>query len=108
MLVMNRPESSAGDELWHKPLLSPFFRKCDGVLLINFANGSIEYHPRDESGAKLLCDLILELKPGRLICGFIDELEKEKLRAAGTDVRIGSCSCSVGELVTSFSALPNA
>jgi hypothetical protein len=30
------------------------------------------------------------------------------LRAAGIDVRLGSCSCPVDELVTSFSTLPPA
>lgn len=89
-------------------VLCPFFRNCDGVLLINAANGSKEFHPRDQSGAKLLCDLILELKPRRLICGFIDEPEKQKLRAVGIDVRIGSCSCPLDELVASSSALPKA
>ena len=89
-------------------LLSPFFRNCDGVLLINSANGSKEFHPRDQSGAKSLCELILELKPRRLICRFIDEPEKQKLRAVGIDVRIGSCSCPLDELVASSSALPKA
>lgn len=90
------------------PLLCPFFGKCDGVLLINSADGSEEFHPRDRSGAKLLCELILELKPKQLICGFIGEPEKQKLHAAGIDVRLGSCSCPVDELVASFSNLPKA
>ena len=89
-------------------LLCPFYGKCDGVLLTNAADGSKEFHPRDRSGAKSLCELILELKPRKLICGFIGEPEKEKLRAAGIDVRLGSCNCPVDELVTSFSTLPKA
>lgn len=90
------------------PLLCPFFGKCDGVLLINSADGSKDFHPRDRSGAKPLCKLVLELRPHQLICGFIDEPEKEKLRAAGIDVRLGSCSCPVDELVATFSELPKA
>lgn len=90
------------------PLLCPFFDKCDGVLLINSADGSTKFHPRDRSSAKRLCDLILELKPPKLICGFIGAAEKKKLRSAGIDVRLGSCNCPVDELVSTFSSLPKA
>ncbi len=89
-------------------LLCPFFVKCDGVLLINSADGSREFHPRDRSGAKSISDLLLELKARQLVCGFIDEPAKKKLRAAGVDVRLGSCSYPVDELVASFSKLPKA
>jgi hypothetical protein len=90
------------------PLLCPFFSKCDGVLLHETADGSNTFHPRDQSGAKSMCELILELKPRQLICGFIIEPDIEKLRSAGIDVRLGSCNCPVDELVTSFSTLPEA
>jgi hypothetical protein len=89
-------------------LLCPFFGKCDGVLLIDAADDSRDFYPGDRAGAKSMCDLILEIKPAQCICGFIDEPEKEKLRAAGIDVRLGSCNCSVNELVASFSSLPKA
>ena len=99
LLVMNSGSTS---------LLCPFFSKCDGVLLMNAADGSREFHPQDRSGAKSMCDLLLDLKPGQVICGFIGEPEKQKLRAAGIDVRVGSCSCSIDELVASFSGFPEA
>lgn len=99
LLVMNSGSTS---------LLCPFFSKCDGVLLMNAADGSKEFHPRDRSGAKSMCDLLLELKPGQVICGFIAEPEMQKLRDAGIDVRLGSCSCPIDELVASFSGLPKA
>jgi hypothetical protein len=89
-------------------LLCPFFNKCDGVLLIDAADGSKAFHPCDCTDAESMCDLILELRPGRIICGFIVEPEIQKLRAAGIDVRLGSCSCPVDELVTTFSNLPKA
>lgn len=86
-------------------LLCPFFDKCDGVLVHN-SDGSREFHPRDRSGG--ICDLLLALTPARVVCGFIAVPEKKRLRAAGIDVRLGSCSCSVDELVASFSSLPMA
>ncbi len=99
MLVMNLGSAS---------LLCPFFGKCDGVLLISAAGSSREFHPRDRSGAKPLCELILELKPRQLICGFISKPEWKLLRAAGIDIRLGSCSCPVDELVAGFHSLPQA
>lgn len=99
MLVMNSGADS---------LLCPFFGKCDGLVLFDAANGSREFHPRDRSDAKSMCDIIIELKPDQIVCGFIAEREKQKLRAAGIDVRLGSCNCAVEELVASFSSLPEA
>lgn len=99
VLVMN-----SGSE----PLLCPFFGKCDGVVLVDGANGSREFHPRDRSNAKSMCNLILRLKPDQIICGFIGRPETQRLRAAGIDVRLGSCNCPVDELVASFSTLPEA
>jgi hypothetical protein len=90
------------------PLLCPFFGKCDGVLLHNAADGSKEFHARDRTGAKSMCDLVLELKPDQMICGFIGAPETQRLRGAGIDVRLGSCNCPIDELVASFSALPEA
>jgi predicted Fe-Mo cluster-binding NifX family protein len=89
-------------------LLCPFFDKCDGVLLINAVDGSKEFHPCDCSSVKPAYELILKLQPRRLICGFIGGPERKMLSAAGIDVRLGSCSCSVDELVSSFSTLPKA
>jgi len=90
------------------PLLCPFFNKCDGVLLHNASDGSTDFHPRDRSGAKSMCDLLLELKPDRIICGFIGGPEMQRLRGTGIDIRLGSCNYSIDELLDSFSKLPNA
>jgi predicted Fe-Mo cluster-binding NifX family protein len=90
-----------------EPRLCPFFNKCDGLLLVD-SDGSKAFHPHDRSSAKPACELVLKLQPRQLICGFIGEPERKKLVAAGIDVRMGSCSCSVDELVNSFSALPKA
>jgi len=44
------------------PLLCPFFEKCDGILLINSADGSEEFHPCDQSGAKSACEVIINIQ----------------------------------------------
>jgi hypothetical protein len=90
------------------PLLCPFFNKCDGVLLHNASDHSTDYHPRDRSGAKSMCDMLLELKPDRIICGFVGGPEMQRLRGAGVDIRLGSCSCPIDELLASSSSLPEA
>ena len=97
VLVMNAGATS---------LLCPFFGKCDGVLLTKGVDGVSKFHTADRSGANAMCDLILELKPRHLICGFIDEPERQRLLAAGIDIRLGSCNCPVDELVASVSSLP--
>lgn len=89
-------------------LLCPFFNKCDGVLVHNASDGSRDFHPRDRSGTKSMCDLLLELKPNRMICGFIGGPEMQRLRDIGIDIRLGACNCPVDELVASFSTLPRA
>ena len=88
------------------PILSPFFSKCDGVLLIDQSDNSTEFHSHGCSGAQLLCDLILALKPRALVCGFIGDAEKHKLQRAGIDIRLGSCSCSIDELLAAVDDLP--
>lgn len=88
------------------PVLCPFFAKCDGVLLVDERGRSTEFHQHNRSDAKSLCDLILALRPRALVCGFIGEAEKRRLGSAGIDVRLGSCSCSIDELVAGFRDLP--
>ena len=88
-------------------LLCPFFENCDGVL-IDAADGSQAFQSCSRSRSMSVCELLLGLKPSRLICGFIGETEKKRLRAAGIDVRLGSCTCSVDELIRSFATLPQA
>lgn len=99
ILVMN-PGSGA--------TLCPFFSKCDGILVMDGRNGSKEYHHNGSKTSEAMCDLILSLLPDRLVCGFIGNAEKEKLRAAGVDVRLGSCACPVDELASCCCELPEA
>lgn len=86
-------------------MLCPFFDKCDGVLLMA-GDGSQELQTCDRSARQSTCDFLLALEPARVICGFIGEPDKQRLRAAGIDVRLGSCSCPVDELVAKFPNLP--
>lgn len=94
--------------LGSESLLCPFFDRCDGVLVHHTSDGSRDFHPRDRSGAKSMCDLLLELKPDRIICGFIGGPEMQRLRDTGIDIRLGACNCPVNDLLASFSTLPHA
>ena len=90
------------------PALCLFFSKCDSVLLIDRTGKSRELHHHDGSDAESLCDLILTLNPSALVCGFIGETQKQRLREAGIDIRLGSCSNSIDELFAEFHSLPRA
>jgi predicted Fe-Mo cluster-binding NifX family protein len=88
--------------------LCPFFGKCDGLLLLSRDGRPAEFHPNETRTADGLCDLIMKSGANAMICGFIGEAEKRKLLDAGIDVRLGSCACSVDQLVAEFDALPPA
>lgn len=90
------------------PLLCPLFSICDGVLLYDASDGSTRFHSAECLGTTSICDLILKLKPERLICGFIAAPDAQKLRRAGIDVRLGSCCCQINELIGAFFTLPRA
>lgn len=89
-----------------RPTLCPFFGKCNGLLVIGADGGTREFHPYDRNDS--LCDLILAVKPHRLVCGFITPAEKIRLTEADIDVRLGSCAASIEDLVSGFCDLPEA
>ena len=89
-----------------KTILSPFFAKCDGLLLIDPVAPAREFRPNRERTSQSTCDLILASGATRLVCGFIAGAEQERLAASGIDVRVGSCARSVASLVREFDALP--
>jgi hypothetical protein len=91
-----------------EPVLCPFFRRCDGVLLVDRPGRRTQLYKPDVSGDESVCDLLLRLNPDGLICGFVGDAENEKLKAAGIDVRLGSCSCPIDELYAEFDNLPPA
>lgn len=90
------------------PALCPFFGKCDGVILINGADGSSEFRRNEHKTADAICDLLLRLRPERVVCGYIGAAETQRLRAAGIDVRLGSCTCPIDELAACCCDLPKA
>lgn len=90
-------------------MLSPFFAKCDGVLLIDPDDAQkCEYRANSERTGDATCDLVLATGSTKLICGFIDEADRSRLSALGVDVRLGSCSRPVSLLAHEFDILPKA
>ncbi len=88
--------------------LCPFFGKCDGLLVIEPTALKVTFIPNANRDPESLSDLILAAKIKHLICGFIPDTERKKLRRAGIDVRCGSCACTVDELIVDFANLPEA
>lgn len=91
-----------------EPMLCPFFGKCDGILIFDSESGSRQFRPSTARSPECVCELIVEARPHRLICGYIGEAEKRKLRALGIDVRLGACNCPLDELAATFCNLPEA
>ena len=89
-------------------LLCPFFGKCDGLLMIDPASTAVEFKPNAGRSAEYLSDLIIGSQVARVICGFVPAPERAKLRAAGIDIRLGSCACGIDELIVEFADLPKA
>jgi hypothetical protein len=71
-------------------------------MVFDSAGGATFFYPNRERTADAMCSLLLEIGPHRLVCGFIAAPEQNRLRAAGIEVRLGSCACSVEDLVTGF------
>lgn len=88
--------------------LSPFFGKCDGILLVGPDDGSCMFVPNQRRTATAVCEVIVGSGADRLVCGFIGEPERQALQAAGIDVRLGSGICAVGQLAACFDDLPKA
>lgn len=87
--------------------LCPFFGKCDGLLILD-EGGLCEFRPNEHRTPERLCTLIIEAAPERLICGYVGAPERARLRAAGIDIRLGSCPCPVDALVAGYCDLPKA
>lgn len=112
--MMSTPESTANliaVAVMNSPgcvILSPFFGKSDGILRFDPAGEFREFDRNEERTSEYLCKLLLGARVRRLICGFIGPNEKARLAAAGVDIRLGSCTTGVEDLVDRFYELPKA
>lgn len=91
-----------------KTVLSPFFAKSDGLLLIDPVAHARDFQRNPQRTTEATYDLIVRSGATRLVCGFIAESERNRLRVHGIDVRIGSCARSIDTLVRGFESLPPA
>lgn len=89
-------------------LLCPFFGKCDGLLTVEPDKLTVAFLANSERSAGPLANLIIEGGVTRLICGFVPPQERARLEAAGIDVRLGSCTCGIDQLMIDFAELPRA
>ena len=89
-------------------MLSPFFAKCDGLLVVDPDAGTRKFEANTKRTGSSTCELVLSSGVTRLVCGFIAEPDRDRLSTAGIDVRIGSCARTVNALVRGFEALPAA
>lgn len=89
-------------------MMCPFFGKCDGFLVVDPVTAKVKFVGNPERTADGMCRAIVSSGATRLICGFVPQMECKTLRAAGIDVRLGSCAREVDELVTEFHQLPKA
>lgn len=91
-----------------RTMLSPFFAKCDGILMVDPVTRCRDYMPNAGRTSEATCAMIAISSATRLVCGFIADADRDRLVLCGVDVRIGSCSCPVDDLVCGFEALPHA
>ncbi|MAC58387.1 MAG: hypothetical protein CMH85_08935 [Novosphingobium sp.] len=89
-------------------MLCPFFGKCDGLLTVSTGTIAVRFIPNPLRSAERLSDLIIDAGVSRVICGFVPASEQQRLEAAGVDVRLGSCTCGVDQLIVDFADLPKA
>lgn len=90
------------------PILSPFFGKSDGLLLVEPESGKRRFESNSERTSDSLCALAIAQNVSRLICPFIGPAHKARLADTGMDIRLGSGALCVDELVAQFSTLPKA
>ncbi|MBA4208236.1 MAG: hypothetical protein C0454_01755 [Parvibaculum sp.] len=91
-----------------RAVLSPFFAKSDGLLVVDPTSRIRRFRVNSARTNESICELILASGATRLVCGYVGMSECDKLRAAGIDIRIGSCARTVSDLVSSFETLPPA
>lgn len=91
-----------------KTVLSPFFAKADGLLIIDPITHAREFQNNAERTSDSTCALILASGTTRLVCGFIAKPDRDRLSELGVDIRLGSCALRIDSLVREFETLPTA
>lgn len=92
----------------YRTMLSPFFAKCDGLLVVDPDARTRDYRTNAERTGEAICNMILASGITRLICGFVAEPDRKRLSESGIDIRIGSGARSVNALIRMFETLPAA
>lgn len=96
--LLDRMDEAAG--------LSPFFSKARWLLVFDAAADTARWWRNRSGSADALCSHILDAAPAVLVCGWIDDVSLQTLRAAGVDVRVGPCIGSALSLLTRLDDLP--
>jgi len=91
-----------------KTVLSPFFAKSDGLLIVDPCSHVREFRQNPDRTTEAICELILASGLDRLVCGFIAKPDRDTLSGRGIDIRLGSCARSIDALVRDFENLPAA
>lgn len=87
-------------------VVSPFFAKCDGVLVVDRTTRTEAFHRNDGRTPNSVCATIAAISPDCLVCGYVGEAERKTLRSAGIDIRLGSCTCPIRDLSHCVCELP--
>lgn len=87
-------------------VLSPFFAKSDGILLVAPGGAEPTYLAAEMRNSASLCRLLTKTCAKRLVCGFITGQARNSLLFAGFDVRIGSCASPIQSLLADYDDLP--
>ncbi len=96
--LLDRMDEAAG--------LSPFFSKARWLLVFDTAAGDAHWSRNRDGRAERLCGLIRDAAPEVLVCGWIDDVSLQAVRAAGIDVRVGPCTVSALSLLGRLNDLP--
>ena len=89
-----------------RKILSPFFAKSDGVLVIDRQNGRHVYHENGEHSGNRICEIVARTGSTRVVLGFVGHADTIALRENGVELRLGCCTCDLSELAASFDNLP--
>ena len=88
--------------------LSPVFGKAPWLLVIDSEAGQISYVRNVSWTSEWICTTALVHAVDVLACAYIDRTALRRLKDAGIDVRLASCSRPATELAAGIAGLPPA